>query len=150
MTITIISVGAKPARELDALMQDYLKRLPKHIVVKWHFIRHGSGDPKSSVTHESEAIMRILTADKQKVILLDETGTTLSSPKLAKHLYDTGNDYTFVIGGAYGVSDMLKQRADLVLSFGPMVFPHQLVRLMLTEQLYRTYAIYSGHPYHHE
>ena len=148
MTITIISVGTKPTREVDVLIQDYLRRLPKHIIVKWQFIRHGSGDPKSSVAQESEAIMRILT-DQGKVILLDETGVSLTSPQLSNLLFDTGIDTTFIIGGAYGVSEQIRQRANIVLSFGNLVFPHQLMRLILVEQLYRTYTIHIGHPYHH-
>lgn len=148
MTITIISVGSKPRREMELLIQDYVKRMPKHIAVTWRFISHGVGDPKRSVAQESEAIMRILT--NQKVILLDETGNSLTSPQLSEFLYDNGLDTTFIIGGAYGVSEELKQRANLILSFGQMVYPHQLMRLMLIEQIYRTYTIHAGHPYHHE
>lgn len=150
MTITILSVGSKPGREITMLIQEYVKRLPKHIALNWHYISHGSGDPHSSVSHESEAIMRILTSHPQKVILLDETGKNLTSPQLAKELFDQPKDCTFIIGGAYGVSERVKEQANLIISFGSLVFPHQLVRLMLAEQIYRTYAIHSGHPYHHE
>ena len=148
MTITIISVGTKPGREMNLLMQDYVKRLPKHVTIQWRFIDHASGDPKSSVTQESETIMRILT-NGQKTILLDETGYIISSPELAKRVYATGEDCTFIIGGAYGVSEQLKQRADFIWSLSNLVFPHQIVRLLLVEQLYRAYAIHIGHPYHH-
>lgn len=148
MTITIISVGTKPSREMDALIQDYVKRMPKHITVTWRFISHGVGDPKRSVAQESEAIMRILT--DQKIILLDETGKDLTSPQLSEFLYDNASNCTFIIGGAYGVSEHIKERAHLVLSFGKLVYPHQLMRLILAEQIYRTYTIHKGHPYHHE
>lgn len=133
---------------MDALIQNYVKRMPKHITITWRFISHGVGDPKRSVTQESEAIMRILT--DQKIILLDEIGKDLTSPQFSKFIYDNGIDTTFVIGGAYGVSEQVKQRANLILSFGKMVYPHQLMRLILAEQIYRTYTIHTGHPYHHE
>lgn len=150
MTITIISVGSKPSREIDLLIQEYQKRLPKHITLKWRYISHGSGDPHSSVTQESEAIMRILTDTRQKAILLDEDGKIMTSPQLSKELYDRPQDCCIIIGGAYGVDHRVKERADLTLSLGGLVYPHQLVRLLLTEQIYRTYAIHIGHPYHHE
>lgn len=133
---------------MDALIQNYVKRMPKHITVTWRFISHGVGDPKRSVAQESEAIMRILT--DQKIVLLDETGKDLTSPQLSEFIYDNGLDITFVIGGAYGVSEQIKQRANLILSFGKMVYPHQLMRLILAEQIYRAYTIHTGHPYHHE
>lgn len=86
------------------------------------------------------------------VVALDERGQLLSSPDLARHLTrwrDAGRaDAAFVIGGADGLAPALRDRADLALSFGPMVWPHLLVRVMLAEQLYRAVTILSGSPYH--
>lgn len=84
--------------------------------------------------------------------VLDERGKTLSSPEFAQAIAgwrDAGRqDAAFVIGGADGVDPALRQRADLVISFGRMVWPHMLVRVMLAEQLYRAATILSGSPYH--
>jgi 23S rRNA (pseudouridine1915-N3)-methyltransferase len=84
--------------------------------------------------------------------VLDERGKTLSSPELAQILAqwrDAGRqDAAFVIGGADGVDPSLRARADLAISFGRMVWPHMLVRVMLAEQLYRAATILAGSPYH--
>ncbi len=151
MTIAIISVGARPKSEVALLINDFLKRLPKHIHVSWHFVKHGSGDPQTSKQQEAEAILRTIGSRRQKIILLDEKGTQMSSPELAKTVFAEGNeDITFIIGGAYGVAESIEQRSDSIWSLGRLVYPHQLVRVILAEQLYRAYAIHSGHPYHHE
>jgi 23S rRNA (pseudouridine1915-N3)-methyltransferase len=86
------------------------------------------------------------------IIALDERGTLLSSPGFAKRLAgwrDQGQgDLAFVIGGADGLTEKLRARADFSLSFGQMVWPHMLARVMLAEQLYRATTILSGGPYH--
>src|SRR5699024_2652867 len=100
---------------------------------------------------ESAAIAKhVRTTDY--VILLDERGKNFTSPQLAQHvqqLFDTGRHPVFIIGGAYGVNDALRARADTVWSLSNLVFPHQLVRLMVVEQLYRAQEITAGRPYHH-
>ena len=82
-------------------------------------------------------------------MLLDERGQQTTSPEFSRAL-SCRADATIVIGGAYGVNDELRQRANLMVSLSKMVFPHQLVRLILIEQIYRAQAIYNHHPYHHE
>jgi len=88
-----------------------------------------------------------------RVVVLDETGGGMDSRTFAKRLgtwRDQGvRETTFVIGGAYGLTDAVRQRADLVLSLSPMTFPHQLVRVLFAEQLYRAYALLHGSGYHH-
>ena len=89
---------------------------------------------------------------EEHVILLDERGKNLSSPDLAQHLqsrFDVGASVAMVIGGAYGVDEQLHGRADLVWSLSKLVFPHQLVRMILAEQIYRAQEISAGRPYHH-
>jgi 23S rRNA (pseudouridine1915-N3)-methyltransferase len=86
------------------------------------------------------------------ICTLDERGALLSSPEFASRLAawrDAGHqDLAFVIGGADGIAPSLRARADFSLSFGPMVWPHMLVRVMLAEQLYRAGQILAGTPYH--
>ena len=88
------------------------------------------------------------------IAVLDERGQVLTSPEFAEQLAewrDEGRgDVAFVIGGADGIAPDLRKRADFALSFGAMVWPHMLVRVMLAEQLYRAASILSGRPYHRE
>ena len=87
-----------------------------------------------------------------KLILLDARGRTMSSEQLAAWIgqeRDTGTQHLhFAIGPADGWSKESRERADLLLSFGPMTFPHELARVMLAEQIYRAFTILAGHPYH--
>ncbi len=148
MTIKIITVGSKSSTTHQSLIDDYSKRFPRNISVTWHYIKHGAGDQSSSITQESETILKTINK-KAKVILLDETGVQISSPQLSRKLFVDSQDITFIVGGAHGVSEEVKARADYVWSLSNLVFPHQLVRLILAEQLYRAYTISINHPYHH-
>ncbi|MDO9526864.1 MAG: 23S rRNA (pseudouridine(1915)-N(3))-methyltransferase RlmH [Gemmobacter sp.] len=86
------------------------------------------------------------------LVCMDERGAVMSSPSFAHKLADWRDggrqDIAFVIGGADGIDPGLRARADLLISFGPMVWPHMLVRVMLAEQLYRAATILAGGPYH--
>ena len=103
------------------------------------------------MAEEGVALTRALEAGAVKVVL-DATGTALSSEDIAARIgrwRDGGRPAAcFVIGGADGIAPSVKAGADLVLSFGTATWPHQLVRIMLLEQLYRAVTILSGHPYH--
>lgn len=101
---------------------------------------------------ESERILKIISSDDY-VILLDETGQMLSSLDLAEQLesrFIDSKPVVVVIGGAYGVNQALLSRSNLVWSLSKLVFPHQLVRLILAEQLYRAQSIAAGNSYHHQ
>lgn len=112
----------------------------------------GRGEQAWQQRTESERILAALKPG-EKVVVLDERGTLLTSPAFAQRLgtwRDQGaRDIVFVIGGAYGMTDTVRERADLVLSLSPMVFPHQLVRVLFAEQLYRGLSILKGTGYHH-
>jgi 23S rRNA (pseudouridine1915-N3)-methyltransferase len=88
------------------------------------------------------------------IIVLDETGQTLSSVELSRQITNIQNiktgTFQFIIGGADGFDDDMRKKADLVLSFGRLTWPHMLARVMLIEQIYRAQLILSGHPYHRE
>ncbi len=100
---------------------------------------------------EAQALGRLIP-DGAAVVALDERGRPLTSPDLAERLNtfrDMGkSDLVFLIGGADGLLPALRKSADLTLSFGPMVWPHMLARVMLFEQLYRAATILAGSPYH--
>ncbi|WP_425053102.1 23S rRNA (pseudouridine(1915)-N(3))-methyltransferase RlmH [Psychromarinibacter sp. S121] len=154
MRLSICAVGRLRTGPERALVDDYLTR----------FDRTGRalGLGPASVTEvedrkgggmaaEAELLRRALPKGG-KIAVLDERGRVLTSPKFADHLArwrDEGvQDAAFVIGGADGIDPSLRAEADFALSFGAMVWPHMLVRVMLTEQLYRAAAILANSPYH--
>lgn len=150
--ITIIAIGRKHESWIVEGLQRYQKRLQKPWDVSWILLPHSARKGSQARQEESEAILsRVKPTDF--VLLLDERGDLLDSPALSRRIetvFSNGKSLVCVIGGAYGVNDALMQRADLVWSLSPLVFPHQLVRLLLIEQLYRAQSIASGGRYHHE
>lgn len=149
MKITIITVGAKPKTEISALINDYTRRMPKGIQVHWSYLKHGKGDQISSIKQESESILKTIPK-KNKIILLDETGEQFNSTQLSARLFSSAADTTIIVGGAYGVNTAIKTAADTIWSLGKLVYPHQIVRLILSEQIYRAHCIRTNHPYHHD
>jgi len=153
MKVHVCAVGRLRSGPEHALITDYLTR----------FDRTGRalGLGPSNVTEvedkkgggmvaEAALLSRALPAGAL-LCVLDERGSQLSSPEFAARLAtwrDLGRDLAFVIGGADGIDPTLRSRADAAVSFGAMVWPHLLVRVMLAEQLYRAATILSGGPYH--
>ena len=127
-----------------------LKRTEKIEVIVLPEAGHGEAAYQQRV--EAERLMGAIKPG-EKLVLLDETGKQHSSPAFADRLQqwrDQGvRTCTFAIGGAYGFSEEVKAKADLLLSLSLMTFPHQLVRVLFAEQLYRAYSIMKGSPYHH-
>lgn len=150
--IRIIAVGKKHEAWVQIGIERYQKRLRAPFDVEWVLLSHSSLEGAQARLEESERLLaRLRPADH--VLLLDETGKIYDSPAFARSLNDAqtnGKSIVFVIGGAYGVDERIKQRSDAVISLSGMVFPHQLVRLILTEQLYRAQEIARGGKYHHE
>ncbi len=113
---------------------------------------HEVEDKKGGGMKAEAALLRRVLPGGSKLAILDERGTVMASPEFAKSLgrwRDDGQaDLTFVIGGADGLDPGLRQDADFALSFGKMVWPHMLARVMLSEQLYRAASILAGAPYH--
>ena len=102
---------------------------------------------------EGELILKNIK-NTDDVILLDERGNTFTSLEWASHLQKKmnyeGKDIVFVIGGAYGFSQKVYQRANSKISLSKMTFSHQIIRVIFLEQLYRAFTIMKGEPYHHE
>lgn len=145
--IRIIAIGKKHDPELLAAIQSYQQRLRKPFEVNWSLLPYSSKNGPEARDDESERILDQLDPSNF-VILLDERGQGLSSPDFSI-LLTTQSNVMIIIGGAYGVNDQLRQHANRVLSLSDMIFPHQLVRLILIEQIYRAQAIADNHPYHH-
>jgi len=150
--ITILAIGKKHESWTAEGIERYSKRLQGPWKIDWILLPHSSSEGSRARQDESERILAKLTP-QDAVVLLDERGILLDSPALSRRfeeLMSSSRRIICIIGGAYGVNDALMARADITWSLSPLVFPHQLVRVILTEQLYRAQSIASGHPYHHE
>ncbi len=152
MRILIAAVGrAKRGPALD-LYDHYANRLRWPLALK-EIEARPAGAAKVRKQREAESLLRAVPAGA-RLIALDEGGKTLPSAEFAAMIAearDSGvDDLVFAIGGADGHAGALLKKADLVLSLGPMTWPHLLVRGMLAEQLYRAQQILSGHPYHRD
>lgn len=149
--IRIVCIGKPHDTWVKAGIERYQTRLKKPFDIEWVLLPASAKNGPEARKIESEAIAKRLGGDSF-VILLDEVGTSLSSPQLAQKIelqLNHSKPICFIIGGAYGVDETLRQRADLVWSLSALVFPHRMVRLILAEQLYRAQEIIAGHPYHH-
>ena len=152
MPLSILTVGKKHESWVAEGIERYQKRLRAPYLLEWILLPHSSLDGDRARQEESERILSRLKHDDY-VILLDERGVALDSPALSNLLEEPLSrsvSVVLVIGGAFGVGQSVHERAQKVWSLSPLVFPHQLVRLILVEQLYRAQQIASGGSYHHE
>lgn len=152
MPIKILAVGKKHESWVAEGVERYQKRLRLPFAVEWVLLPHSSLEGDRARQEESERILSRLSTDEY-VVLLDERGKLVDSPLLSTLLgvqLDASRTVVLVIGGAYGVDEAVHQRANYIWSLSPLVFPHQLVRLILVEQLYRAQQIRLGGAYHHE
>lgn len=150
MRITLAAVGRLKRGPAAELTRDYLARLPWPVAVKEVEERRPLAAAELRA-REGERLLAAVPAGAA-VVALDAGGEALASEAFARRLaawQEAGSkDLAFVIGGAEGLDRAVIARADLVLSLGPMTWPHGLARAMLAEQLYRAHAILAGHPYH--
>ncbi|NJM82899.1 MAG: 23S rRNA (pseudouridine(1915)-N(3))-methyltransferase RlmH [Tabrizicola sp.] len=154
MRLHLCAVGRLRAGPERALVDDYARRFDRtgRPLGLGPLTEHEVEDRKGGgMAAEAELLARAIPAGAILVVL-DERGKTLTSPDLAGQLSrwrDAGRqDCAILIGGADGLAPPLRASADLALSFGPMVWPHMLVRVMIAEQLYRAATILAGGPYH--
>lgn len=145
--IKIIAIGKKHDKDLINMVERYQQRLRPPFGVQWLLLPYSAHEGDRARDEESAAIMRHIS-NSEKVILLDERGRQMTSVEFSSELQK--DSVTIIIGGAYGVNDELRRRANIMLSLSKMVMPHQIVRLVLIEQIYRAQAIANHHPYHHE
>lgn len=151
MSVRVLAVGKRHESWVVDGIARYEKRLRKPFDASWQLLPHSSREGEAARAEESDRLLaKVNTGDF--LVLLDERGRNVDSPALARTLqgaFDAGRPVVVAIGGAYGVDDRVRQRADFVWSLSKLVFPHQLVRLVLAEQLYRAQEIAAGRPYHH-
>lgn len=152
MSIRIFAVGKKHESWIEEGVGRYEKRLKQPFDCQWILLPHSSQEEDAARGEESRRLLERIKPD-DFIILLDEKGALYDSPGFSKALQaplQRSQKVVFVIGGAYGVDDSVHVRANIVWSLSPLVFPHQLVRLLLVEQAYRAQEIALGHPYHHK
>lgn len=153
MRLHFVWVGKTRDRNCAALVSDYLSRIKHFAPCEVSEIREpgGSGDEQRVIAAEGRKLLAVLERDDY-VVLLDERGQQLSSTELAEFIAarqrNGSKRLAFVPGGFAGVSDDVRQRANLQLSLSRMTLTHELARVILTEQVYRAYTLLAGLPYH--
>ena len=156
MKIILMSVGKQHDANLKLAIDDFTFRIKKYFNVEWQLIAAPKNAAAMSEVDLKKAEAILILAQLQKedyLVLLDEKGKQFSSPELANFIQQKANEsckkIVFLIGGAFGVDDTVNQRANYVWSFSKLVFPHQIVRLILAEQVYRACSILRNEKYHH-
>lgn len=157
MKMTLLTVGKTDKDWVKQGLDIYVSRLKHYVpfsITEIPELKNVSSLSKDQIkAREGELILKNIRSTDD-VILLDEHGKEYSSMELAKIIQDKitygGRDIVYVIGGAYGFSEAVYQRADSKLSLSRMTFSHQMVRAIFAEQIYRAFTIMRGEPYHHE
>jgi 23S rRNA (pseudouridine1915-N3)-methyltransferase len=157
MKLSLWSIGKAHEPYVKMGIDDFTKRISKYFPVEWTIIAPQKNAASLSETDlkrkEGEAVLQLLKQDDY-LIALDENGMHLSSEGLSNFLQMRANESTrnlvFLIGGAFGLDEMVLQKAKFKWSLSALTFPHQLVRLILAEQLYRSCSILRNEKYHHK
>lgn len=156
MKLIMVCVGRMSQRYLHDGVEEFITRLQRYLPLELIELKEEKAGKKPDIDRLREREgLRILEkiSERGKVIVLDERGRGLGSAGMArlieKEMLAGTEHLTWVIGGPYGLSERVRKRADRILSLSEMTFPHQMVRLMLTEQLYRAMTIIRREPYHH-
>jgi len=156
MKIKLLAIGKTDNKNLQALLDEYIKRLGFYISFNFEVIpdiknSKNLSETQQKITEGNEILKRITKADT--LILLDEKGKSFSSVLFSQFLQKKMNSglktLVFVIGGPYGFSNEIYQRSNGKISLSSMTFSHQMVRLFFIEQLYRGFTILRNEPYHH-
>lgn len=148
--IKIICVGSVKEKELAILINEYLKRISKYSKIEIIEVEDFDYNLKETLKSEANLILKHIS-DKDYVITLEIEGKELNSLELSEKIrttYITNSNIAFVIGGSYGLDDVVKSRSNFKLSFSKLTFPHQLFRLILLEQIYRSFKIINNEAYH--
>ena len=148
--IKIICIGKIKESFYREGIEEYLKRLSKYTKIEIIELNDFNYDKEKTIKEESNLIINKLNNNDYK-ILLDIDGNMLDSISLSKKINDSlisNSNITFIIGGSYGVSEELRKLVDYKLSFSKLTFPHQLFRVVLLEQIYRSFKIINNEEYH--
>jgi 23S rRNA (pseudouridine1915-N3)-methyltransferase len=128
------------------IIADYIKRLPFKLEINQIDSKDKFPSDKQKI-YEGELLLKSIQKN-DFLIALEEKGKQFTSPEFSDYISKIARPIVFVIGGAYGLSEEIRNRADLILSLGKITMPHVLARVILVEQIYRSYTIDKNHPYH--
>ena len=155
MEIKLIVVGKTKSSELVRLMNEYVKRInfyKKFKIIVVNSLKSKKNSEKEIKKIEGENVLKIVKKN-ELIFLLDENGKSFNSRKFADFLsnkFKTNKSIVFVVGGANGFSNEIKQKSNEIISLSEMTFSHQIIRLFFTEQVYRALTILNNHPYHND
>lgn len=156
MKISVLCIGKLSLNFLHAGAEEYSTRIKRYATLKTLELKEEKGGSKNADSahireRESQRLLERIPEGAYCVVL-DEKGKQQGSAEFAatmeRHLLHGNNEWCFVIGGAYGVNDTLRRRADMVLSLSRMTWTHQMARMLLLEQIYRAFTIMRKEPYH--
>ena len=157
MKIKLLAIGKTDSSELQKLIDVYLKRLKHYVKLELQLLPDIKNTKNLSVSDQMEKEAELIlqhVESSESLFLLDENGLEYTSVNFAKLLQKQMNrgikEWVLVIGGPYGFSDSIKQKANGKISLSKMTFSHQMVRLFLVEQIYRACTILRNEPYHHQ
>ena len=148
--IRIICVGKIKENYFKEAILEYKKRLSKYTKIEIIEINDYDLDIKSTIRKEGELILKSMR-DSDYNIVMDINGKEYDSVSLSKKIDEvflSKSTITFIIGGSYGIDELVKEKCDLKLSFSKLTFPHQLFRVILLEQIYRSFKILNNEEYH--
>ena len=149
--IKIVCVGKIKEKYLKDAIAEYQKRISKYTKLNIIEVKDYDYDDINKVLQEEKEQIEKYIDSKDYLITLEIEGKQITSKELAKKLDNTlthNSNITFIIGGSYGIDQSIKNKADFHLSFSSLTFPHQLFRVLLLEQIYRTYKINNNESYH--
>ena len=155
MEIKLIVVGKTKSSELVRLINEYVKRInfyKKFKIIVVNSLKSKKHSEKEIKKIEGENVLKSVKKN-ELIFLLDENGKSFNSRKFADFLsnkFKTNKSIVFVVGGAHGFSNEIKQKSNEIISLSEMTFSHQIIRLFFTEQVYRALTILNNHPYHND
>ena len=155
MEIKLIVVGKTKSSELVRLINEYVKRInfyKKFKIIVVNSLKSKKNSEKEIKKIEGENVLKSVKKN-ELIFLLDENGKSFNSRKFADFLsnkFKINKSIVFVVGGAHGFSNEIKQKSNEIISLSEMTFSHQIIRLFFTEQLYRALTIINNHPYHND
>ena len=154
MIIKIISIGSQPRKEINHLIDSYSHKISSYSKIEWINLQLKSKDKNIKIKKELESQNILSKIDSNAfVISLDEKGQTFSSVEMSQQLEKimlNHSNINFIIGGADGLDQAVLDKSNLVMSLSNLTLPHQLVKVFLIEQIYRSYSIINNLPYHRE
>lgn len=153
MKIIFVSIGKSHDKILKDSIEEFSARISRAYVLEWKLISSSKKTNDAGKKDEADAIEKIINPGDY-LVSLDERGKMFSSVECAQFLQKRMNEgskrIVFIIGGSYGLHHTIINKSQLVLSLSKLTFPHQLVRLIIAEQVYRALTIIKGEKYHHE